>query len=169
MFQDTALLPWLTALENVNLVLSDKKSTLPIAQEWLARVGLENEFNAFTSTLSGGMRQRAAFLRTYLMGNDAVLLDEPFSALDALTRTELRQWYAHMAVELGLASVVITHDVDEAVSLASRVYVLKGNPSGGVPSSIVAQVDVPRPTDGEPFELSHAFVDAKREVFSHLG
>jgi ABC-type nitrate/sulfonate/bicarbonate transport system ATPase subunit len=74
-----------------------------------------------------------------------------------------------MAGELGLASVVITHDVDEAVSLASRVYVLRGNPSAGVPSRIVAQVDVPRPTSGVPFELSHAYVDAKREVLSFLG
>ena len=173
MLQKDLLLPHLRIIDNACLPLTlagvSRDEARGRARELFARFGLEGTEEQWPSQLSGGMRQRAAFLRTYLMGNDAVLLDEPFSALDALTRTELRQWYAHMAVELGLASVVITHDVDEAVSLASRVYVLRVNPSGGVPSSIVAQVDVPRPADGESFELSHAFVDAKREVFSHLG
>ena len=172
MLQKDLLLPNLRIIDNACLPLTlagmPRDEARARARELFSQFGLEGTEEQWPSQLSGGMRQRAAFLRTYLMGNDAVLLDEPFSALDAITRTELREWYARMAAELGLASVVITHDVDEAVSLASRVYVLKGNPSGGVPSAIVAQVEVPRPDDGEPFELSHAYVDCKREVLSHL-
>ena len=121
------------------------------------------------------MRQRAAFLRTYLMGNDVALLDEPFSALDALTRADIRAWYCRMAAELGIASVVITHDVDEAVGMASRVYVLEGDPRGGVPSTVAGEVRVERPVAGEGgadaarFDLTDEFLRAKREVMALLG
>ena len=126
------------------------------------------------SQLSGGMRQRAAFLRTYLMGNDVALLDEPFSALDAITRTDLRSWYCQMAAELGMASVVITHDVDEAVTMANRIYVLEGNPRGGVPSVVAGEVEVPREealaaADVDDFALTAEYVDCKRKVLELLG
>ena len=88
------------------------------------------------------MRERAALLRTYLMDNDVVLLDEPFSALDAITRVELRRWFAGMVRELGLSALVITHDVDEAIDLGSRVYVFDGMPRKGIVSRIVGEVDV---------------------------
>ena len=88
------------------------------------------------------MRQRAALLRTYLMENDVVLLDEPFSALDAITRVELRRWFAGMVRELGLSALAITHDVDEAIDLGSRIYVFDGMPRKGVVSRIVGEVDV---------------------------
>ena len=95
------------------------------------RFGLAGCEQKWPSELSGGMRQRAAFLRTYLMGADVTLLDEPFSALDALTRTDVRRWFVDVASELGLSALVITHDVDEAVSMASRIYVLDGRAGGG--------------------------------------
>lgn len=171
MLQKDLLLPHLRIVDNACLPLTlagvPKEEARARARELFGRFGLEGTEEQWPSQLSGGMRQRAAFLRTYLMGNDAVLLDEPFSALDALTRAELRRWYASMARELGLASVVITHDVDEAVSLATRVYVLSGSPSAGIPSKIVAEVDVQRP-EGEEFELTHAYVDYKREIVLHL-
>nr|MCR4869849.1 ABC transporter ATP-binding protein [Atopobiaceae bacterium] len=78
----------------------------------------------------------------YLMDNDVVLLDEPFSALDAITRVELRRWFAGMVRELGLSALVITHDVDEAIDLGSRIYVFDGMPRKGVVSRIVGEVDV---------------------------
>ena len=172
MLQKDLLLPHLRILENAALPLvlggMAKAEAHERARALFDRFGLAGTEEAWPSELSGGMRQRAAFLRTYLMGNKAVLLDEPFSALDALTRVELRRWYARMAEELGIASVVITHDVDEAVSLASRVYVLRGTPSAGGPSQIVAEVEVPR-TQEEGFELTHAYVDCKRAIMDELG
>ena len=84
------------------------------------------------SQLSGGMRQRAAFLRTYLMGNDVMLLDEPFSALDAFTRMDLREWYRDMVKDLGIASLIITHDVDEATVLGERVFALVDRPAHAI-------------------------------------
>ena len=114
------------------------------------------------------MRQRAAFLRTYLMGADVTLLDEPFSALDALTRTDVRRWFVDVAAELGLSALVITHDVDEAVSMASRIYVLAGAPAAGEPSHVVGIVTVDRVTS-ESFELTDQYRVAKREVMALLG
>lgn len=132
MLQKDLLLAHLRIIDNVCLPLTIGGTPRAKARERAAglfgRFGLEGTERKWPSQLSGGMRQRAAFLRTYLMGNDVALLDEPFSALDALTRADLRSWYADMARELGIASLVITHDVDEAVAMASRVYVLAGSP-----------------------------------------
>lgn len=138
------------------------------ARPLLERFGLAGVEDKWPSQLSGGMRQRAAFLRTYLMGNDVALLDEPFSALDALTRADIRSWYVSTASELGMASVVITHDVDEAVIMATRVYVLEGDPRGGVPSTIAGEVPINHQVEGA-FDLSLEFINAKREVLTLLG
>ncbi len=132
MLQKDLLLPHERIIDNVCLPLTlggmKRADAHAKAAPLFARFGIEGTERKWPSQLSGGMRQRAAFLRTYLMGNDVALLDEPFSALDALTRTDLRSWYVDMARELGIASLVITHDVDEAVAMASRVYVLRGKP-----------------------------------------
>lgn len=132
MLQKDLLLPHMRVIDNVCLPLTlagtSRKEAHEKAEPLFARFGLEGTQFKWPSELSGGMRQRVAFLRTYLMGNDVVLLDEPFSALDALTRTSMREWYGEMARELGIASLVITHDVDEAVAMATRVYVLQGTP-----------------------------------------
>jgi ABC-type nitrate/sulfonate/bicarbonate transport system ATPase subunit len=108
------------------------------------------------------------------MGNDVVLLDEPFSALDAITRADLRTWYCEMARGLGLASVVITHDVDEAVTMADRIYVLEGNPRGGIPTTLAGEVMVPRAealasSDVDDFALTPEYVAVKRRVLELLG
>ena len=174
MLQKDLLLPSRTILDNaiLPLVLAGEKKAaareraLPLME----RFGLAGCEDKWPSELSGGMRQRAAFLRTYLMGNDVALLDEPFSALDALTRVDLRRWYCDMASELGIASIVITHDVDEAVSRASRGYVLAGDPRGGVPSTVAGEVVVDHTASGsEDFELSPAFLAAKGAVLELLG
>ena len=172
MLQKDLLLPNLRVLDNASLPLvlggMPRTEARQRADGLFARFGLEGTQELWPSQLSGGMRQRAAFLRTYLMGNEVALLDEPFSALDAITRQELRTWYVGMSRELGIASLVITHDVDEAVSLASRVLVLAGSPAKGKPSAIVGEVHIERP-DVEDFSVTHAYVDAKREVMGLLG
>lgn len=133
MLQKDLLLPHMRVIDNVCLPLTlagvKREDARRQAEPLFERFGLEGTEHKWPSELSGGMRQRAAFLRTYLMGHGVALLDEPFSALDALTRIDLRTWYLQMAKELGIASLVITHDVDEAVAIADRVYVLRGNPS----------------------------------------
>lgn len=204
MFQKDLLIPSKRVIDNVCLPLTLKgmskaearKEALPL----LERFGLAGTENKWPAELSGGMRQRAAFLRTYLMGNDVMLLDEPFSALDAITRKDVREWFLAASRELGVASLLITHDVDEAVALASRVYVLGGTLAAGEPSHIVGEVQVQRTqatgvakqgfsdyaqqevadphqkvedsqqqsVDAD-FELTAAFLQAKRDVLALLG
>jgi putative hydroxymethylpyrimidine transport system ATP-binding protein len=108
----------------------------------LRRFGLEGFERDYPASLSGGMRQRAALLRTWLTGCDTLLLDEPFGALDALTRRELQDWLLRVWQEFGRTVVFITHDVDEAVYLADRVIVLSSRP-GMVKRELA--VDLPRP------------------------
>lgn len=169
MLQKDLLLPHMRVLDNVCLPLTLLGMPLDEAHEralpLFERFGLEGTERQWPSQLSGGMRQRAAFLRTYLMGNDVVLLDEPFSALDALTRVDLRTWYLRMSQELGIATLVITHDVDEALALASRVYVLRGNPAAGVPSEVVGEVDVPKPVGPEAVDPEEMGPEAGRKLF----
>ena len=175
MLQKDLLLPSRTILDNaiLPLVLAGEKREAARARAlpFMERFGLAGCEDKWPGELSGGMRQRAAFLRTYLMGNDVALLDEPFSALDALTRSDLRRWYCDMARELGVSSIVITHDVDEAVIMASRIYVLTGDPAAGTPSTVAGEVPVERATAPAetPFELTEAFLDAKRRVMGLLG
>jgi len=108
----------------------------------LERFGLGGFEAAWPWQLSGGMRQRAAFLRTVLLGKPAMLLDEPFGALDGITRSELQQWLLEVWSEVGSTVALITHDVAEAVFLADRVYVMTPRP-GRV--AAVLDVDLPRP------------------------
>ncbi|WP_306806902.1 MULTISPECIES: ABC transporter ATP-binding protein [Atopobiaceae] len=175
MLQKDLLLPSKRIIDNVclPLVLSGESAgeARAKARPLFGRFGLEGCEDSWPSELSGGMRQRAAFLRTYLMGNDVLLLDEPFSALDAITRAEMRSWYCDMARELRLATLTITHDVDEAVGMAQRIYVLTGDPRAGVPSRVSAEVRVGRPegVSFEEFALSHEFLACKREVLEALG
>lgn len=176
MLQKDLLLPSKRILDNVCLPLviagTPAREARAKAEPLFERFGLSGTERMWPSELSGGMRQRAAFLRTYLMGNDVTLLDEPFSALDALTRADMRSWYCGMSRELGMASLAITHDVDEAVTMANRIYVLRGDPRSGVPSAIAAEVAVPRPAgnvSAAEFALTPAFLDCKREVLSLLG
>ena len=145
MLQKDLLLPSKSILDNAALPLVlrgvDKRTARTKARELFATFGLEGTEDLWPAQLSGGMRQRAALLRTYLMENDVVLLDEPFSALDAITRVELRRWFAKMIGELGLSALVITHDVDEALDLGSCAYVLDGNPRKGVVSHLSQKID----------------------------
>lgn len=172
MLQKDLLLPSRRIIDNVCLPLvlagMKKADARAKAAPLFERFGLAGCELKWPGELSGGMRQRAAFLRTYLMGADVTLLDEPFSALDALTRTDVRRWFVDVAAELGLSALVITHDVDEAVSMASRIYVLAGAPAAGEPSHVAGIVRVRR-VASESFELTDEYLAAKREVMALLG
>ena len=172
MLQKDLLLPSRRIIDNVCLPLvlagARRDEAHAKAAPLFERFGLAGCERKWPSELSGGMRQRAAFLRTYLMGADVTLLDEPFSALDAITRTEVRRWFVDVAADLGLSALVITHDVDEAVSMASRIYVLAGAPAAGEPSHVAGIVRVER-VASENFELTDQYLAAKREVMALLG
>lgn len=144
--QRDLLMPWRTVLDNV--IIAQEIAGVPRAQARAEALGLFPRFGlagfegAYPAALSGGMRQRAALLRTVLTGCDVLLLDEPFGALDALTRRQLQDWLLTLQGDLKKTMVFITHDVDEAVYLADRVIVLSARP-GRVIRQV--EVDLPRP------------------------
>ena len=144
--QRDALLPWRRTLDNVTIGLEiagvARARARARAEPLLERFGLGGFEAAWPWQLSGGMRSRAAFLRTVLLGKPAMLLDEPFGALDGITRSELQQWLLEVWGEVGSTVALITHDVAEAVFLADRVYVMTPRP-GRI--ATVIEIDLPRP------------------------
>ena len=133
MMQKDLLFPWRTVLGNVLLGLDvrgvPRKVAIETARDYLARFGLQGFENSFPSTLSGGMRQRVALIRTLIQDPDILLLDEPFSALDYQTRLYLEGVLLDAVATFDKTVVLITHDIDEAVALSKRVVVLSGRPT----------------------------------------
>jgi len=148
--QRDGLLPWRRTIDNVTVGLSlagvPRAEAHARARPLLERFGLGGFERAWPWQLSGGMRHRAAFLRTVLLGRPAMLLDEPFGALDGITRSDLQRWLLGVWQEVGSTVVLITHDVAEAVHLADRVYVLSPRP-GRVAATL--RIDLPRPRTPE--------------------
>lgn len=144
--QRDALLPWRSVLDNAILGLEvhgvPRGEARERARALLPRFGLEAFADALPDTLSGGMRQRAAFLRTVLTDRSILLLDEPFGALDAITRRALHGWLLDLWDDLGRSILLVTHDVEEALLLADRVAVMSPRPGRIV---LTEQVSLPRP------------------------
>jgi ABC-type nitrate/sulfonate/bicarbonate transport system ATPase subunit len=140
--QSDALLPWRRVLDNATLGLEVRGMPRRAARErvrpLLPTFGLDGFEDAYPFQLSGGMRQRAALLRTVVQESEVLLLDEPFGALDALTRAEMQRWLASVWAHFRWTVLLVTHDVREAVFLADRVYVLSPRPG-----TVVAEVTVP--------------------------
>ena len=118
----------------------------------------------YPAQLSGGMRQRAALLRTYLSSDGVALLDEPFSALDTITKTKIHKWYLDIMSKINLSTIFITHDIDDAILLSDRIYILSGSP-GTISNEIVIKEKKPRPDD---FNLSDEFLAYKRQIVEIL-
>jgi ABC-type nitrate/sulfonate/bicarbonate transport system ATPase subunit len=144
--QRDLLLPWRSIIDNVILALElrgvPKDQARERARQLLPQFGLGDFSAVYPHALSGGMRQRAALLRTFLTDRNLILLDEPFGALDALTRRELQDWLLSVWQEHGKTILFITHDVEEALYLADRVIVLSSRP-GQVQD--ILKVSLPRP------------------------
>ena len=130
--QNDLLFPWKTILENVCLygeVHGSLKEMQSVARQSFAEFGLEGYEDSYPSELSGGMRQRAAFLRTTLCHADILLLDEPFGALDVITRGEMQDWLLKMRKRLNQTVLLVTHDMDEAIYLSDRILILNQSPA----------------------------------------
>lgn len=145
MFQSDLLFDQKTVLQNCSLPLIiegiSRKEAEERVRESLATFGLAEVADSYPQELSGGMRQRAALLRTSLVGNKVVLMDEPFSALDAFTKADLQRFFLQKAQELELTILFVSHDFAEAEVFGTRALVLAGNPQAGVPSNIIADTD----------------------------
>lgn len=130
--QEDLLLPWKTILDNVCLygaIHGAKKEAAEKARPLFEVFGLAGYEDAYPDALSGGMRQRAAFLRTAMCQADILLLDEPFGALDVITRGDMQDWLQNMRSQLGKTTLLVTHDIDEAIYLSDRILVLNGRPA----------------------------------------
>ena len=164
-FQKDLLLPYMTIEENVSLPLLIKKEkktdAIKKANEMLREFKLDAYASKYPKELSGGMRQRIALIRTYLFSKDVSLLDEPFSALDAITKDEMHEWYMNMRNKYNISTIFITHDVDEAVLLSDRIYILGDG-------TIKSELKIEGKSRDNSFKLSKEFLDYKKEVLSCL-
>ena len=167
-FQKDLLLPYMTIENNVALPLLIKKfkksDAIKRADEMLKEFKLDDYAGKYPNELSGGMRQRIALIRSYLFAKDIILLDEPFSALDAITKDEMHQWYLSMRQKYSISTIFITHDVDEAILLSDRIYIL-----GEKPSAIKSELCIKTCKRDANFKLSREFLDYKRQVLYMLG
>jgi ABC-type nitrate/sulfonate/bicarbonate transport system ATPase subunit len=166
--QRDSLLPWRNILDNVILGQElqgvSKKQARAAALAELPFFGLEGFEKNFPSELSGGMRQRAALLRTVLTQRPVLLLDEPFGALDAITRAQLQEWLGNLKQRLNRTILFVTHDVEEALLLSDRVYVLSPRPARIV---LEQPVDLDRSGPGE-LVITHRFIELKARLLNAL-
>lgn len=168
MLQKDMLFPYRKVIDNVCLPLilngMSKKEARKKADSYFKTFSLEGTQMKYPSELSGGMRQRAALLRTYLSSNGVALLDEPFSALDTITKSRIHKWYLDVMKQINLSTVFITHDIDEAILLSDRIYILSGSPAT-IDNEIVINVKKPRSDD---FNLTDEFLQYKRKIVEIL-
>lgn len=165
MFQENALYPWLTLEQNVALALefqgTDKARAREQARQWLAKVQLAGFEDYFPNQVSGGMRQRTALARAFISHPKALLLDEPFGALDALTRMTLQDALRQLIREVGPTVLLVTHDVDEALFLADRILVFSPRPAVVLKEFNLKQHE-------KTHDLSE-FAPMRREILNLLG
>lgn len=147
MLQKDLLLPWRTVLDNVVLGLEisgvKRSEAYEIAKPLLETYGLGSFMHRYPRQLSGGMKQRAALLRTILFNRDVILLDEPFGALDAQTREHMQEWLLDLWDDFKKTVLFVTHDIDEAIYLSDRVFVMSARP-GRIVAEIPINLDRPR-------------------------
>jgi ABC-type nitrate/sulfonate/bicarbonate transport system ATPase subunit len=168
MQQKDLLLPWKSIISNVALpqIIGGKKRAEAEAEAapYFETFGLFGYEKKYPYELSGGMRQRASFLRTFLTSGDIMLLDEPFGALDSITRSKLQSWLLEVRKQLTLTIMFITHDIEEAILLSDRIYILSDKPS-----KIKKEITLDFHRDDKPKRLvSPEFVEIKKEILANL-
>ncbi|MBE5900839.1 MAG: ABC transporter ATP-binding protein [Lachnospiraceae bacterium] len=168
MLQKDLLLPHRTILSNVCLPLwirGEKKSQARAkALSLFEEFGLAGTEKKYPAQLSGGMRQRAALLRTYLFSDRVALLDEPFSALDAITKGQMHTWYMQVMDKYRLSTVFVSHDIDEALKLSNRIYVMTGKPGTITEEIVIDRKGMTR----EEYCLNSEFLLKKRHILDIL-
>jgi len=166
--QKDLLFPWRTVLDNATLALEvegvARRTARARAGALFPEFGLQGFERHYPHQLSGGMRQRVALMRTFLFERELILLDEPFGALDALTRTIMQRWLLDIWARHRRTVIFITHDIDEAIFLGDRVLVMTARP-GTI--ALDEPIDIPRPRDAEVI-TSAAFVAIKRRLLAIL-
>jgi NitT/TauT family transport system ATP-binding protein len=161
--QQDCLLPWYPAIDNAGLALRNRGSSRAEARRQADQLfrdfGLAGFEQSLPHELSGGMRQRVAFLRTFLSGKDVLLLDEPFAALDAITRAELQEWLLPSLTDGSRTVLLVTHDVEEALYLADSVLVMSARPG-----RVLERIESPRdPSAGRSEQVTRPEFTALRE------
>ncbi len=168
-FQDYALFPWMTVRQNISFGPRQRalarREVDAIADEFVRLVGLERFAARYPSQLSGGMKQRVAIARVLANNAGILLMDEPFGALDALTREQLQGELLQIWARTGVTIVFVTHSVEEAVLLGDRVLVMSAGP-GRIENDIA--IDLPRPRDVSSPEFNAVRRDVARRLTSHL-
>jgi bicarbonate transport system ATP-binding protein len=177
-FQGYALLPWMSAYDNVLLAVESVKPTLPerqkrdIVEDHLRLVGLEKAADKLITQISGGMKQRVAIARALAIRPEVLILDEPFGALDAITKEELQQELLQIWNTQKCTVLMITHDIDEALFLADRLVMMTNGPAAGIGD--VLTIDFPRPRNREDimedpryYELRNQALDFLYNRFAH--
>jgi nitrate/nitrite transport system ATP-binding protein len=172
-FQNHSLLPWLTCAGNVHLaverVFGDKEARAQLNQRVaaaLALVGLAHAANKHPDEISGGMKQRVGIARALAMEPKVLLMDEPFGALDALTRARLQDELMAIVQETGSTVVMVTHDVDEAVLLSDRIVMMTNGPAATIGE--ILHVDLPKPRKRLELAADPRYVEYRREVLAFL-
>lgn len=166
--QRDLLMPWRNVLDNATVALEfrgvPRRQAREQARGMLPTFGLAGFERAYPAELSGGMRQRVSLLRTVLAGHRLLLLDEPFGALDAITRADLHEWLAGLIAQLGATVILVTHDLEEAAYLSDRVYVMTSRP-GRIAATVAIPLPRPRTIDDT---TSDVFVRLKRDLIAAL-
>lgn len=170
LFQDDALLPWRTARQNVALGLRfrgvPKQEALQKADEWLARLGLEGFEDRYPRRLSGGQRKRVALAQVLALEPKLILMDEPFASLDAIVRTKVIQDVVQLVERQKIAVLLVTHDLEEAISLSDTVYLLSQGPRAKI--SHEYSIPIPRPRDLVRARLHPAYAPLLAKLWSDL-
>ena len=166
MLQKDLLFDHMKVIDNAALPLRikgvSKNEARKEASSYFKEFGLENQDNKYPRELSGGMRQRVALLRTYLNKEPLILLDEPFSALDQLTKNKLHTWFLDIIKKYDMTGIFISHDIDEAIYLSDRILILKTD------GKLHDQIVIKEKNRNEDFKLSEEFLAYKREIVNKL-
>jgi NitT/TauT family transport system ATP-binding protein len=170
MFQQDALLPWKTVLDNVTLGLSfrgkGRLTSRELGREWISRVGLDGFADCYPHQLSGGMRKRVAMAQSWIVDPDMLLMDEPFSALDIHTRLKMEAELLQLWSDSRKTVLFVTHDLEEAIALSDEVAVLSAGPGSRLVNRY--EVNLPRPRDLIDIRTQPEFIDLYRHIWADL-
>lgn len=166
MYQKDTMVPWKKVIDNIGIPLifkgKSKKEAREEVKKHIEEFGLSGFEYKYPNKLSGGMKQRANFLKTYLTSNDIILLDEPFGALDAMTKRKMQNWLLELISKMNSTILFITHDIEEAILLSDRIYIISEKPA-------VIKKEIKVNLNKEKYEniaTSEEFIKIKKEILS---